>query len=210
MSNSPAPLEIPESFFRDAATADRDLPTPAPAGAWQPSKQMYWYDSIIDDFFANPGTTLKECAARLGRSPVTISLIVRSDLFKARYAQRRRSFNDELDLRLVGKLAKVAETALDLTQAVLDKKRDSIPLPLLHEIGTGALDRLGYGVKAAQAAAPSVSVNVNSPSVTVSPDALAAARQRLQSVAERPVVLDAVPVASEVAGPAAVAGEEEG
>lgn len=185
MPQSPAPPQLPESFFRDLeprrTTGTDKLGHPVPAGAWQPQKAMYWYDSIIDDFFANPGTTIKECAARLGRSPVTISLIVRSDLFKARYAQRRDCFNEELDLRLVGKLARVAETALDLTQEVLEKKRDSVPLPLLHQIAEGAMERLGYGPKPAQGASAPVQVNINNnQAVTASPNALREAREKLK------------------------------
>ena len=183
--------EIPESFFRSledgAAAVRHKLASPPPEKAWQPQKAMYWYDSIIDWMFAHPGGAIKECAADLGRSPVTIGLIVRSDLFKARYAARRARFNEELDSRLVGKLAKVAEVGLDLTLEVMAKKRDSIPLPLLTQLTNSAMDRLGYGP--AQAA-PSAAVvihnnNGNAQTVlpeTVTPAALARARESLRQL----------------------------
>jgi hypothetical protein len=138
---------------------------------------MLWYDSIIDDILANPGTSIKETAKRLGRHPQTISLVVGSDLFRARWAQRRAQFNDALESRLTAKLAVVAEKSLDATIQILDKKRESIPLPVLNDVVKNSLDRLGYGPSAPQAA-PAVQVNVSSN--VVSAEALARARENLK------------------------------
>lgn len=191
--SAPAAGEIPDSFFGDISvgvSAARDLVAnlghPVPQGVWQPQKVLPWYDAIIDDMFAHPGCTMKETAARLARSPVTIGLIVRSDLFKTRYAQRRAAYNDEIQHRLTGKLVAVAEAALDHTLTALDKKKDSVPLPLLNEITNRALDRLGYG-PSAQPANPAVQVNVNTgdTSVQVGAEALAAARDKLRIVEGR-------------------------
>lgn len=189
-SSSPAPSEVPNSFFADladssAALAVRDrLGSPPSATLWQPQKAMYWYDSIIDDMFAHPGGTLKETAARLGRSPVTIGLIVRSDLFKSRYSQRRAAWNAEIDHRLTGKLALVAEQSLDLMLAVMEKKKDAIPLPLLNDIQDKALARLGYGVQPSPGAV-NVQVNAGVAQVSVSAEALAEARTKLRAVESR-------------------------
>lgn len=170
-----------------STTITSDLHTQNRPNSHVPSKAMLWYDSIVDDMFANPGTTIKATAARLGRSPVTIGYIVNSDLFKARYAQRRDQFNEELDTRLIGKLAKVAELSLDLSLESLEKKRTAVPLPLLHEISDKALARLGYGPKPAGPAAVAVTVNNSNTSaaqvvVPVSPAALAAARDTLRTI----------------------------
>lgn len=187
-----APTQIPESFFDTLEDSTRAVATrlgspPPSGGAWQPQKIQYWYDSIIDWMFANPGGNLKECAAALGKAPVTIQLIVRSDLFKARYSARRALFNQELDHRLVGKLAKVAELGLDLTLEVMEKKRDSVPLPLLNEITSRAMDRLGYG-PGSSGSAPPVAVHVHANASaearaavpeTVTPAALERARKNL-------------------------------
>lgn len=149
-----------------------------------PTKWRLWNDAIIDDMFANPGTTVKATAERLGRSPVTVGYIINSDLFKARYAQRRDQFNEDLDQRLVGKLAKVAELSLDLTMEQLEKKRTAVPLPLLNDIMSKSLDRLGYGPKTAPATAVQVNVNNSSPTVAVpvSAAALEEARASLRQV----------------------------
>lgn len=176
-----------------AAAFMNDLPSANRPNSFVPRKAMYWYDSIIDDMFANPGTSIKDVAARLKRSPVTIGYIVTSDLFKARYAQRRNQFSEELDTRLIGKLAKVAELSLDFTLAALEKKRESVPLPLLHEISDKALARLGYGPKPAGPAAVAVTVNNSNTSaaqvvVPVSAAALAAARDTLKTIEQQKIV----------------------
>lgn len=194
--------DIPESFFAPTRAASEaavlhKLGSPPPENGWQPQKAMYWYDSIIDWMFANPGGALKECAAALGRNPVTIGLIVRSDLFKARYAQRRARFSADLDHRLVGKLARVAEISLDSMVDALEKKRDTVPLPVLHEIAKGAMDRLGYGPSRSETAAASVIIN-NNPSASVgvvlpasvSPDALAKARGYMAALQGTPPLLE--------------------
>lgn len=194
-SSALLPREIPSSFFeklddvtppRTTITSDLHQPQRGP-NTHSPTKAMLWYDAIIDDMFANPGTTQKATAARLGRSAVTIGYIVNSDLFKARYAQRRDQFNEELDSRLVGKLAKVAELSLDLTLESLEKKRTAVPLPLLHEVSDKALARLGYGPKQNPAASVAVTVNNANGSVAqvqtpVSAEALAEARLVLHQI----------------------------
>ena len=141
-------------------------------------RSMLWYDGIIDDLLANPGTLVKDIALRLGRHEHTISTIMASDLFKSRYAQRRAQFNEMLNDRIHAKLTMVAEKALDSTISALDKKRDAIPLPILKDIAQVSLDRLGYGPKAAGTA---VQVNVNTANV-VSPEALASAREKLRLI----------------------------
>jgi hypothetical protein len=140
---------------------------------------LVWYDSIIDDILTNPGTTMKQTAARLGRAATTICSVVSSDLFKARWAQRREQFSAALDARLTQKLAQVAEKGLDAQIEILEKKKDSIPLPILNETVKNSLDRLGYGPAPAQPAP--VQVNVNNANV-VSPSALARARENLRTL----------------------------
>ena len=110
--------ELPSDFFADVKDAKPDTSP-------RVSTALRWYDGIIDDILANPGTTVMATAQRLGRSPHTISAITSSDLFKARWEQRRAAFSMALDLHLSQKLATVAEKALDHTIEQLDKKRDS-------------------------------------------------------------------------------------
>jgi hypothetical protein len=169
-------MEIPADFFdglKDAKPVDNV------SGHLKPSAALKWYDGIIDDILANPGTTIKDTATRLGRHPGTISAIMNSDLFKSRWEQRRSQFNMALDLHLSEKLAQVAEKALEHTITQLDKKRDTIPLPILKDLALGTLDRLGYGPSRSES--PSVAVNINN-AVAASPEALERARKRMKDL----------------------------
>jgi len=168
--------EIPQDFFADVKDAKPDTSP-------RVSTALRWYDGIIDDILANPGTTVAATAARLGRSPGTISAITSSDLFKARWEQRRTAFSLALDLHLSGKLAQVAEKALDHTIEQLDKKRDSIPLPILKDLALGSLDRLGYGPE--KIASTAIQVNVNNGAA--SPEALERARTKMRELELRPM-----------------------
>lgn len=159
---------------------------------WSPAGAMKWYDDIIDDMLANPGTSLKETAQRLGRSPSTVYTIASSDLFNARWAQRRQAHEEELSRRMVAKLTRTADLALDITIEAIEKKRDAIPLPVLTEITKTALDRLGYSPEANK---PAVVVNNN----VVSAEALASAREKLKLVEGS---------AKPVAGPSEPDGED--
>ena len=179
MNERPGPTELPASFWMEATELPhtrRGPPRAGGTGHWKPMSSLVWYDSIIDDILSNPGTTLKATAKRLGRADTTICSVVSSDLFKARWAQRREQFSQALDERLTRKLAAVAEKGLDATIEILEKKRDSIPLPVLNETVKNSLDRLGYGPSAP--ASPPVIVNNN----VVSAEALAAARENLRAI----------------------------
>ena len=170
--------EIPGDLFTDLEQV-----APAKPGPHQPSVAQKWYDGIIDDILANPGTSIKDTAARLGRHPNTISAICNSDLFKSRWEQRRAQFSMALDLHLSNKLARVAEKALDHTLAALDRTQDKTPLPILKDLAMQSLDRLGYGPSRSES--PSAQVNVNVQSGSASQEGLAHARRQIELSAKR-------------------------
>lgn len=149
-------------------------------------KAMVLYDVIIDDILANPGTTLGATAKRLGKADSTISLVVRSDFFKARWLQRRAKYNEDLNFRLQTKMAQVVELSLDKTVETL-KARSNIPLPDLTNMNNGLLDRLGYSPnRPGGAGGVNVVVQQNNSSqsesapVSVSAEGLAKAREYLK------------------------------
>ena len=170
--------EIPGDLFTDLEQV-----APAKPGPHQPSVAQKWYDGIIDDILANPGTSIKDTAARLGRHPNTISAICNSDLFKSRWEQRRAQFSMALDLHLSNKLARVAEKALDHTLAALDRTQDKTPLPILKDLAMQSLDRLGYGPSRSES--PSAQVNVNVQSGAASQEGLERARKQIELSAKR-------------------------
>lgn len=189
--SSVVPKELPESFFHGLSMPN--LPH-AKANPQQikPNLQlraMALYDVIIDDILTHPDTSLADTARRLGRSASTISLVARSDFFRARWHQRREKFNEDLSFRLQTKMAAVAEKSLDTTLAVLKKKGDNIPLPVLTELNSSILDRLGYGVR--PSASPTLAVQINNSQngsaptpAQATPDGLAKARDYLRMLEE--------------------------
>lgn len=159
--------------------------------AWTPARFRYWYDSIIDLLLVEPTLSQKEIAARVGRHAVTVGLIMNSDLFRARYEQRRGEQNAQLTQALNTRLARTAIASLEHIEATLQKKRDTIPLPELVDVADKALTRLGYGPK--NHAAP-VQVNVNNQQVVapVTAEQLAESRAKLIDQQTKLGGLDAV------------------
>lgn len=188
------PAELPEDFWAPPAPPEASklqgttqlLPAPLPTTtSWQPAKLQFWYDGIIDIMIAQPGVKLVEIARQLNKTPVTIGLITRSDMFKLRYEERRKSLAAEMDARITSKLGKVAEAGLDLTLEMLETKRGGIGVQNLKEITLGALDRLGYAPGGSSS--PSVVVNNHSSAQAavaspVSAQVLAEARATMQAV----------------------------
>lgn len=155
---------------------------------------QYWNDIIIDRMFADPAIKIETIATELRKSVQWVGLMRRSDSFKLRYAQRRREFEATLKDSLTEKLIRVAEKSLDAISERLDKGVAGVKIDTLSEIADKALERLGYGVKAA---APSVVVNNNALQQIVAPvstDELAEARRLMrefQAGRVRPITIEA-------------------
>lgn len=151
----------------------------------QRPKMLWYYSRIIDWMIANPGRPMYECAAYIGKTPTTLSIIVNSDVFKAALAQRKAEFQQAHDFGLIEKTTKIAHASLDAILETLEKKRDKVPLGDLKDISDSALGRLGYGAKPV-GPQPGVTVNVNASQqnvvVPVSHQDLAEARMALRAV----------------------------
>jgi hypothetical protein len=80
---------------------------------YQPSKLQCWYDNIIDRMLTHPEYTKIEIAREVGCSPQMIYLVTNCDLFRARYAQRRREFEECLGCGIVDRAAQVAAKSLE-------------------------------------------------------------------------------------------------
>jgi hypothetical protein len=155
------------------------------AANWQPKRYRYWYDNIIDILLAEPHLSQKEIALKLGRHAATIGMIMNSDLFRARYEQRRSAKSLALQETLNGKLTATATLALEITEEVLRKKRDQVPLGELVDVADKALARLGYGPKV-QSSSAQVVVNNATVVAPVSADELRSARAKLIDMQANP------------------------
>lgn len=164
--------------------------------AWHPQKFRYWYDNIIDLLLVDPSLSQKDIAHRLGRHAASIGLIMNSDLFRARYEQRRGAHSDQLKEKINGKLTDVAITALGLVKEQLDLKRTTIPLPELADVADQALSRLGYGAKDATSAPGSLTVNVGHTISTISREDLEASRKKIEDRQRAIIDVSSNPVSS--------------
>lgn len=109
-------------------------------------KPRWYHTAMIDWMMANPGRPLSELAAHVNRKLPTVSAIVRSDLFQAALAQRKREFSAAQDARVREKLTEVTVSSLDTILKVLETKKDKVPLGELTTLANSTLQRLGYGV----------------------------------------------------------------
>lgn len=151
--------------------------------AYGKNRWRWYYDSIADWMIANPGGQLKDCAKHINKHPNTVTSIIRSDLFQEYLAQRKQEWQREHDRAIVQKTTAVAERALDIMLDKMEKQADKIPMQVVAEVATNALDRLGYAPKAAAA----VQVNVDNSTtsnqvvmVPISPEALEEARDAIR------------------------------
>ena len=90
----------------------------------QIQKVSITHDAIIDVLIARPDFTQREIAAQFGYTPSGLGIIVRSDSFKARLAQRKAELVDPIITdTLEQRLGTMAHASLD----ILQRKRDQSP-----------------------------------------------------------------------------------
>lgn len=119
-------------------------------GRWR-----WWYSAIADWMLRNPGRPLKECAREFRKSENTIYYITGSEVFRDYFARRKAEWSRDHDFALRSKLTRVAELTLDATVEKLQSQRDKTALPVLTELLTSSLDRLGF----APQTGPQVQIN---------------------------------------------------
>lgn len=162
-------------------------PIPIETGRWR-----WWYESLADYMIAHPEARQGEMARHFQRTESTISLILNSDTFKAFYRKRRDEHAAKLDEGVRAKLFRVADSSLDNLLLSLEKKKDSVPIDILHRTTDMALKNLGYGTQPAAGSGPG---NINTVvNVAVSLEDLQAAREALrrnQMTQPSPPLIDA-------------------
>src|SRR5690242_624173 len=94
----------------------RNLAMPAP------QKFHWWYDHNIDWMLLNPNGSMKDCALHLGRSYAYLTLIVNSDLFKQRLAERRKDVNERLSNAVEFRAKSAATKSLELLLSRMEER----------------------------------------------------------------------------------------
>lgn len=106
-------------------------------------KVRYVHDAIIDEILVNPSITQTELSKSFGYTQAWISIIVNSDAFKTRLAERKGQLIDpQITARAEDRLDGVANRALD---KILDRLESVIPLKPLELV---AIAKLGVGDRA--------------------------------------------------------------
>ena len=162
-----------------------------------PKKLNWWYEDIINWMLINPGAKLGDAAEYFGKTQAWLSVVINSDIFKARLEERRKELNGELDDLLVYKMKRVANESFDaLMERILSDDRDKIPIPQLLDIGTKVTDLLDpVGVKRGKGKGnrgdelPQQQVNVQVV-VPVTQNALEEARGKIRLIEEQKLMIN--------------------
>lgn len=157
----------------------------AGAGSNAPRKPeprfRYWHDALVNLILQNPAATATELGAALGKNPVTVGMVMRSDGFKALMALRRQDHNELVSYSIIAKTHNITEKVLVQLNEKLDD--NSVTKKMsgrdLHEIAADMLDRIGISKPQAPVTIHN-SIQQNSTTVSVDPEALARARLRLR------------------------------
>lgn len=155
-------------------------PLPSTSGEKAPVRFKFWHETLIDLMLQHPDWTVKQLATELGKTPVTLGYVMRSDMFRARFALRRDEHNERISYSIIAKQQGIATKVLTQLEEKLDDNAVSKKISArdLADIANETLERIGLGAKRENV---NVTVQQNNNSVTVSSDALSRARAKLRS-----------------------------
>jgi len=118
-------------------------------------KVRYTHDAIIDEILVDPAISQGELARRFGYSQAWMSIVINSDAFKSRLAERKGELVDpKIQATIEQRLEGVANRALD---KILDRLESQVPLKPLELI---AMAKLGVGDRANRPAGPAQTNNL--------------------------------------------------
>ncbi len=138
-----------------------------------------WHHDLIDSMLANPERSGREAAAHFGVSPVWISIVKNSEVFRAEFERRREMISQAVAADIVGRATALAELSLDTMTERFERDRDSMPMRELIDGAAMALKALGFGAgKRSPSGASSVKVQVN----MVDRELLERARERMRQL----------------------------
>lgn len=158
-------------------------PVPAPTSSGKENLRFrFWHETLIDLMIQHPEWNNTQLAQAVGKGPVTVGYVTRSDMFRARFAERRREHSERISYSIIAQTQGIAQKALKQLDDKLEDNsvQKKISARDLHEIAADALDRIGLGPKPADIVLQT-NVQQNNTSITVSSDALLRARQKLRN-----------------------------
>lgn len=138
-----------------------------------------WHDSLIEFLMLNPTVVQRDIARHFNVSYSWMSMVLNSDLFKERLAERRERHATLVSRTVIDRVQSVAEQSLDELSRRLDEDPEKLPTGEVRETASLALKSLGIGVPSAAGTQINAGqVNV----VTIDSDVLARARNKMKEV----------------------------
>jgi len=140
-----------------------------------------WHEKLIDWLILHPERPRRECAEAFGVTYVWLSMVINSDIFRERLAERHAKHADLISRSVIDQAQAVAEQSLEVISERLEAKRDSMPVSEVREIASLALRTLGLSGSAAGPAG----INANTVNIlSVDGAALERARARMRDPKE--------------------------
>ena len=146
-------------------------------GTIQVKKVRYTTDAVIDEILVNPAISQGELAERFGYTQAWMSIIINSDAFKNRLAERKGQLVDpQITASVEERLEALGKASLD---RLLDRVHSTVPLKPLELV---AMAKLGVGNRADKPVQPQTQNNL----YVLSMPAPAASSKEWLSTARRP------------------------
>lgn len=114
------------------------------------------HEAFMDWMLLNPHRTLGEMAAVFGYSQSWVSVVINSDVFQRKFAERRGDVNVLVTETTVSKMQAVADIGLSRLTAIMPTISDP---EFIAKTTDRMLERLGYTHKSPQGTAPLVQNN---------------------------------------------------
>jgi hypothetical protein len=119
------------------------------------TRVRYTHDAVIDEILINPAVAQKDLAVMFGLTQTTMSIIVNSDAFKNRLAERKAELIDPaITASIQERLDAVARRSLDRIMERLDSPG------AIKDTDLVSMAKLGVGDKNNRVAQPQVQTNL--------------------------------------------------
>lgn len=148
-------------------------------------KIRHFHEGLIDFMIANPSAKTTEIAAHFNRNKQTISMIINNDMFKVRFHQRRKEYQSTLHEKLADQTMRLANAGLQELITRVEENPAKVPFLDLANVTDKALERLGYGIRPS---APGININAQGATVTVTPEVLHSAQQKLRAAEQAKLI----------------------
>ncbi len=105
-----------------------------------------WHHDLVGWMLQNPAASGREVAAHFGVTPVWISIVKHSPVFRAEFDRRREMISQAITADFVGRATALAELSLDTLNERIERDRASMPLGQVRDTAELMLRMLGYGL----------------------------------------------------------------